>query len=320
MPTPFLAHLEPWQAASRKSKISSPNNTYVRQFAAEVDQAIERLTGGHVQKWIEQQVKINVPGTVRFKLVGLRKYWSWMQSHELVPTDRNPFAGRKINGQQTAAARAESKRTRFDPLDIPALWQAAELPVATHDLAAAIRLAISPASVWRKLAKLRGDGINLTAQPACATSTVACKRMLAHATSRSILTSPPSSMNWLRNATGTAICYGQPAAKNGAARQWLGTRSTQLRQAWDTIAAKCSIRCAYTARIRWRRVEAPLNVIHDLMRHEGKSDQRLHRPVRTRSVVEVAEQGDQAPIAPNPDRKERTGQRSAQSGVATRRN
>jgi integrase len=267
--TPFLAHLEPWQAASRKSKSLAQYNTYVRQFATEVDQPIERLTGSHVQKWIEQQVMINAPGTVRFKLVGLRKYWSWMQSHELAPIDRNPFVGRKINGQQTAAARAESKRTRFDPLDIAGLWQAAELR-GDYDLAAAIRLAIFTGFRLEELAQLRAEGIKTDRATGVRYIHGGLK---TEAGPRDIPIHPEIAALVAELAAkrdrGGYLLLSAGGEKWGRRGNALGTRFSKLKKSmgYDRRHVFHSLRYTYAHLLA--KSEAPLNVIKDLMGHEG---------------------------------------------------
>jgi integrase len=138
--TPFLTHLDRWIAAQRKTKITNQYAKIVREFAGSVDQPIERLTFPRVQGWIDSLLQDGkAPNTVRFRLQACKGYWGWMQDRGLAPTDRNPFSGRRIKSQQSAAERVEGGRNRFDPLDVPRLWEEAER-YGDFDLFAAIKL------------------------------------------------------------------------------------------------------------------------------------------------------------------------------------
>ena len=144
--TPILAHLDAWKAATHlKGKTLDQVISDINQFAKAVDQPLERLSGKHVQGWIEGLLNPKSGNTVaavtvRRKLTALRTYWVWLHSHELVSSDQHPFTGRKVNEHKTAVEKAEELRLRFEPADVVWLWREAEAK-GDQALAAAIKIA-----------------------------------------------------------------------------------------------------------------------------------------------------------------------------------
>jgi integrase len=63
--------------------------------------------------------------TVGRKVSAVRSYWQWLQSHEIISPDRNPFEGRTIKDNRTKVEQALAKRQRFDTADVVKLWKAA---------------------------------------------------------------------------------------------------------------------------------------------------------------------------------------------------
>ncbi|MDQ2763519.1 MAG: hypothetical protein M3Y22_08530 [Pseudomonadota bacterium] len=62
---------------------------------------VSQIGSEDVQQWIDGLISAYSEAglhskTVNLKLSGIRNYWSWLQSHQLVPDDRNPFAGRRV--------------------------------------------------------------------------------------------------------------------------------------------------------------------------------------------------------------------------------
>ena len=77
-----------------------------------------------------------------------------MQGHELVSEESNPFSKQKVQGSKTKAEKAAEKRQRFEPMDVPRLWQAAEHN-GDRQLADLIRLAAYTGARRESLAALK---------------------------------------------------------------------------------------------------------------------------------------------------------------------
>jgi integrase len=114
------------------------------------------LTGGHVQKWIETLLETVSATTVRRKLSALRSYWEWMQSHEIIPPNRNPFEGRSVKDSRTKVEKALDKRQRFETADVLRLFEAAQ---KDNPLYALVRLAAYTGARREGLASLKTDSI-----------------------------------------------------------------------------------------------------------------------------------------------------------------
>ena len=100
--TPLLTYLERWKPdAGLKPRPLDQATSSIKQFDKAVGKPIEQIESKDVQRWIDGL--INADGetglnskTVNRKLGEIRNYWSWLQSHQIVPDDRNPFAGRRV--------------------------------------------------------------------------------------------------------------------------------------------------------------------------------------------------------------------------------
>jgi integrase len=130
--TPFLNYLDEWKphAALKPRPLDQAIST-LKEFAAAVKQPIERLEARHVQAWID--TLINPEGevglsaaTVGRKLSELRNYWRYLQSRQIVPEDRLPFAGRRVRDPVTRRKTKDERRQRFRPEAVARLWEAAE--------------------------------------------------------------------------------------------------------------------------------------------------------------------------------------------------
>ena len=152
--TPFLTHIEASQAALPTTKTSAAWVANLREFDQMVGQSLERLSGKHVHRWIEDLLGAGKnQRTVRYKLGGMIAYWKWLISHEHVDGERNQFLGRTVKSLQTKAERASAHRVGFPPCDVPALWQEADA-YGDHELSYAIRSCVSMG--WR-LERRRGS-------------------------------------------------------------------------------------------------------------------------------------------------------------------
>lgn len=161
----FLAHFEDWQSKTHlKDKTLDQAVSDITQFAAAVAQPLGALTGAHVQAWIETQLETMSATTVRRKLFAVRSYWDWLQSHEIVSTDRAPFHGRKVHDRRTKVERALNKRQRFEPSDVLRLIEAS---ADDEPLQSMIRLAAYTGARREGLASLKTNSVFLADGVAC---------------------------------------------------------------------------------------------------------------------------------------------------------
>jgi site-specific recombinase XerD len=117
------------------------------------------LEAKHVQTWID--ALINPTGetgtsakTVKRKLGEMRNYWRYLQSHQVVAEDRDPFARRRIKDPANRRTTRDEERTGWSKAEVVMLWTKAE---ARKDapLAHAIRLAAYTGARIEGVAKLR---------------------------------------------------------------------------------------------------------------------------------------------------------------------
>jgi integrase len=145
--TPILAYLDRWKVATHlKGQSLDQAISRIKRFASTIDEPIERLTGRHVQVWIESMMlpsddsKGYSADTLGNYLASLRTYWEYLQSHDIIPLDSRPFWNRKLQDRRNEVERAEQDRNRFEPPEVVKLWQKAD-ETGDKPLAAAIRLA-----------------------------------------------------------------------------------------------------------------------------------------------------------------------------------
>jgi site-specific recombinase XerD len=116
-----------------------------------------------VQKWIDGL--INAAGetglhskTVNRKLGEIRNYWSWLQHHQIVPENPNPFADRRVVDPANRRKGKEALRQRFRAEDVVRCCTAAE-DRGDAALAAAIRIAAYSGARIEGVAQLRTTDI-----------------------------------------------------------------------------------------------------------------------------------------------------------------
>ena len=144
--TPLLTYLERWKPeAGLKARPLDQATSSIKQFDKAVGKPIEQIESKDVQRWIDGL--INADGetglnskTVNRKLGEIRNYWSWLQSHQIVPDDRNPFAGRRVINPANRRKGKEELRQRFRAEDVVRCWTAAQ-ERGDASLAAAIQIA-----------------------------------------------------------------------------------------------------------------------------------------------------------------------------------
>jgi integrase len=164
--TPLLTYLDKWKPSSGlKPRPLDQATSSLKQFDKAVGKSIDQIEGKDVQKWID--ALINAEGesglnskTVNRKLGEIRNYWKWLQSLQIVPDDRNPFAGRRVRDPATRRKGKEDLRQRFRPEDVVRLWQSAEHR-GDHALAAAIKIAAYSGARIEGVAQLQTGDIRV---------------------------------------------------------------------------------------------------------------------------------------------------------------
>jgi site-specific recombinase XerD len=164
--TPFLSYLEKWKPhAGLKPRPLDQAVSSLRHFDKAVGKPIEQIENKDVQKWIDDLIAPDSEGgltakTINRKLGEIRNYWRWMQSHQIVADDRNPFAGRRVRDPANRRKTKDELRQRFRPEDVVRLEQAA---AATGDrsLAAAIWIAAHSGARIEGVSQLRSTDIRV---------------------------------------------------------------------------------------------------------------------------------------------------------------
>lgn len=136
--TPFLTHLTEYEKVAKvKGKTLRQAISTIKKFAADVDSAIEGLTGGHVQVWL-YSLKSEKSGdgtqrsadekTKQRKLSELRGYWNYLIAMgHVADSAPNPFLKRITQNQETESEAQARERQAYKPSDVPALWQRASV-------------------------------------------------------------------------------------------------------------------------------------------------------------------------------------------------
>jgi integrase len=144
--TPLLAYIQRWKPdAGLKPRPLDQAASSIRQFDNAVGKAIEQIKAKDVQQWIDGLINADSETglsskTVNRKLGEIRNYWAWLQSHQIVADDHNPFAGRRVVNPASRRKGKEELRQRFGAKDVVRCWEAAE-DRNDAPLAAAIRIA-----------------------------------------------------------------------------------------------------------------------------------------------------------------------------------
>jgi site-specific recombinase XerD len=164
--TPFLSYLDKWKPhAGLKPRPLDQAISSIKQFDTAVGKPIEQVESKDVQQWIDDLID---PGaetgltakTVNRKLGEIRNYWRWMQSLQIVPDDRNPFAGRRVRDPASRRKTKDEVRQRFRPEDIVRLWTLAEQN-GDASLAAVIKIAAHSGARIEGVLQLRATDIRV---------------------------------------------------------------------------------------------------------------------------------------------------------------
>jgi site-specific recombinase XerC len=164
--THLLAYLEKWKPdAGLKPRPLDQATSSIKQFDKAVAKPIEQIESKDVQRWIDGLINATAETglhskTVNRKLGEIRNYWSWLQSQQIVPDDRNPFAGRRVVNPASRRKGKEALRQRFRAEDVVRCWRAAE-DRGDAALAAAIRIAAYSGARIEGVAQLQTTDIRV---------------------------------------------------------------------------------------------------------------------------------------------------------------
>ncbi|HET7879631.1 MAG TPA: tyrosine-type recombinase/integrase [Acetobacteraceae bacterium] len=164
--TPLLLNLDKWKPhAGLKPRPLDQAVASINEFARAIRKPIQRITGADVQRWIEALINPDAESgltakTVNRKLAEIRNYWRWMQAHEIIALDHNPFAGRMARDPAHRRKGKDEKRQRFQPNDVVRCWTAAEQR-GDAPLAAAIQIAAYSGARIEGAAQLRTTDIRV---------------------------------------------------------------------------------------------------------------------------------------------------------------
>jgi integrase len=164
--TPFLSYLEKWKPhAGLKPRPLDQAVSSLRQFDKAVGKPIEQIENKDVQKWIDDLIAPDSEGgltakTINRKLGEIRNYWRWMQSHQIVPDDRNPFAGRRVRDPANRRKTKDELRQLLRPEEVVRCWTVAEQH-GDGSLAAAIRIAAYSGARIEGVSQLRAADIRV---------------------------------------------------------------------------------------------------------------------------------------------------------------
>jgi integrase len=137
--TPFLTYFEQWQTSLTNRKGGSGNEKTLSQrvatiqdFGDAVSEPVETLSGTHVQTWLDRMKnkKNGEPTdakTKQRKLSDIRPYWAYLQAHDHVSVDRNPFDRRVTSNGYSDVEEQERERISYTAKEVPTLWDRAEV-------------------------------------------------------------------------------------------------------------------------------------------------------------------------------------------------
>ena len=164
--TPLLTYLERWKPdAGLKPRPLDQAVSSFKQFDKAVGKSIEQIEAKDVQAWIDSLINANGEAglnskTVNRKLGELRNYWKWMQFVQIIPDDRNPFAGRRVRDPASRRKGKEDLRQRFRTEDVLRIEQAAAVK-GDNALAAAIRISAYSGARIEGVSQLRVTDIRV---------------------------------------------------------------------------------------------------------------------------------------------------------------
>jgi site-specific recombinase XerD len=164
--TPLLTYFERWKPdCGLKPHALDQATSTIRQFNKAVAKPIEQIEGRDVQGWIDSLIQPDQETglstkTVRRKLAEVRNYWRWMQAHQIISDEHNPFAGRRVQGPASRRKSKDQQRQRFRPEDVVRCWISAEKN-GDFSLAATIKIAAYSGARIEGVAQLRTTDIRV---------------------------------------------------------------------------------------------------------------------------------------------------------------
>lgn len=274
--TPFLTYLDDWYACShvalRGRDIAKAD---IQQFVRETGCTIETVSAGVVQKWIDGLLhptaakKPLTEGTIRHKLAGLRYYWDYLRSREIVDEDRRPFNGRRINGKESKVEKQKRKRRKWTPQQVVQLWQAAE----TNDPALACAIKIGAYTGLRREGIASLTAASVITDPATGVRVLDVEEKTAAGVRRVPIHSAlaPLIDDLVARANGSLLL---PACKNryGKHGEWITRRFDSLKEKLginDPRLVFHSIRKTLISQLQ--DLGCPENVCADIVGHEKPS-------------------------------------------------
>jgi integrase len=166
--TPFLSYVETWKphAGLRPRSLDQTIST-IKNFDEAVGKPIEQIEARDVQKWIDELIAPDAETfrrarTVKSRLSEIRNYWRWLQSHQIVSVDRNPFsfAGRRVQDPAHRKLTKDEQRQRFRPEDVVQCWTEAQTR-GDAPLAAIIKIAAHSGARIEAICRLRTKDLDI---------------------------------------------------------------------------------------------------------------------------------------------------------------
>ena len=166
--TPFLTYLATWKPHSGLLPRSLDQAvSTIAKFDKAVGKTIEQIEARDVQKWIDKLIDPDAElgrkaRTVKARLSEIGNYWRWLQSHQIVPGDRNPFSypARRIQDPAHRKLTKEAQRQRFRPEDVVRCWREAERRGDTP-LVVTIKIAAYSGARIEAICRLKSKDINI---------------------------------------------------------------------------------------------------------------------------------------------------------------
>ena len=157
--TEFTEHLDEWFASSRSTaKTKDMQRADAKRFAREFH-SVQGVSRAQVRRWVVKRINEDgiAPSTVQRTLSGLRSYWRYLQTMEVVDEDHEPFSNLDVVRRNKHAA-PRSARQPFDPKDVFKLHKAA-IKLGDAQLADLIHLAMYTGCRIEELCSLKLDQV-----------------------------------------------------------------------------------------------------------------------------------------------------------------
>jgi integrase len=140
--TAFTDHLDEWLSSSQSTaKTKDMQSADVIRFAREF-RSFQDVSRAEVRRWVVKRINEDgiAPSTVQRTLSGLRSYWRYLQTMELVDEDHEPFSNLDVVRRNKHATQ-KSARQPFQGKDVLSLHGAA-IKLGDAQLADLIHLAM----------------------------------------------------------------------------------------------------------------------------------------------------------------------------------